>query len=138
MTEINNFTDVKRALLTLPGQCTGRIQLTCETGEYYKDFSLCFPSRPADIQVVEKFISQQFYLLVWNYFQSTKGTIYWRVKPEFKIETYHHMVILSNDGPDKDLATGQSGYADKSWVTMSAYCRVVRSDMPSIFDEVAA
>lgn len=138
MTEIKTFADVRRKLLTLPNQCNGNIAYACETGEEYREFLVACPSRPGDVLAVEKCLSTMFDQIVFEYLNRTKGTIYWRVKPEFFIEPYQVMITECDNGTDKDFITEKKGYADKNWVMLKAYCRVVRSDRPAIYNEAAA
>lgn len=136
--EINGFEDAKRFLLTLPNQCTGRAMLTCETGEDYKEFRRVALSRPSDVAIISQSLASDFVHELQRYFAENKGTIYWRCKPEFRIEPHQVFQFYCEDGPDKDFILDKRGYADKDWVALKAYCRVCRSDKPAIYEEKAA
>lgn len=129
----DSFADLtKRIAEKFPNAKKGQQAYFSDTGEAYIEFSESALARPDafDMEVVSKAVIARFSQRLAEYFQATKGQLYWRIPLEEDWVDMPQVIRYDKDGPDKDIFTQLPCYLDHRWKRYGVYCRLLRSDKP--------
>lgn len=105
-----------------------------DTGEEYVEIyrkALC-RSNEFDVRLTKKSVLEQFRQALQNYVSDNDGVLYWRIRLEEDLIDAPQVLRYADDGPDKEFITGKRCYVDPDWQCYQIYCRLLRSDKPSL------